>query len=167
MSRLGAAAVHLDATPASELGNLCFADLRLYPVVALISFIGYDYDLHICFAVLLHFGEPDSQVIEALLLEEVEAQYDALGSLVVRVSDCSIPFLSGCVPNLQLDFATAMVDGAEAKVDSDRRRVVLDEVIVGEPDEKAGLSDARVAEQDELEQVVVLLAPQSLCHVYY
>ena len=60
-----------------------------------------------------------------------------------------------------------MVDGAEAKVDSDRRRIVLNEVIVSKPHEKAGLSDARVAEQDELEQVVILLAPQSLCHVYY
>ena len=107
---------------------------------------------------LLNLGQPHVQVREALLLEEVEAEDDSLGPLVVRIRDRSVSLLPRRVPDLKLNLAAAVIDRAEAEVHSNRRRVVLDKVIVGEAHKKARFADTGVSEEHQLEQVVVLFS---------
>ena len=49
---------------------------------------------------LLYFSEPDVQIRETFLLEEVEAEDYALGTLVVGVSDGAVALLTCRVPDL-------------------------------------------------------------------
>ena len=63
---------------------------------------------------LLDLLEPRSEVKEGLLATEVEHNDDPIGSLVICVSDCSVSFLAGSVPNLQLDCALVDLQGAES-----------------------------------------------------
>jgi hypothetical protein len=58
------------------------------------------------------------------------------------------------VPDLQLHRLLVDGDGAEAEVDADRADVRVCEVVVREAQEEAGLADARVADQHQLEEVV-------------
>ena len=48
------------------------------------------------------------------------------------------------------------LDRAEAEVDADRRDIALREGVVGEAEQKTGLADARVSDEHELEQVIVV-----------
>ena len=47
---------------------------------------------------------------------------------------------------------------SETEVDSNRGRIVLDEVVVSKSDEQARLADAGVTEQHKFEKIVVLLS---------
>ena len=136
------------ATLARELLDLLLADLRLETLITLVRLVRYHDNLHVRLAMLLNLGKPHAQVVKALFLKQIEAEDDALGSLVVGIGDGPVSLLAGRVPDLQLHFPVAVVDGAEAKVDSDRCRVVLDEVIICKPDEQARLADAGVTQQD-------------------
>jgi hypothetical protein len=60
------------------------------------------------------------------------------------------------VPNLELDHLAIELDGADLKVNTNGGNVALGVRVVSKADEEAGLADARVANDDELEQVVVL-----------
>jgi len=60
------------------------------------------------------------------------------------------------VPDLELDDLAVELNGADLEVDTDGGDVALSVGVVSEADEQAGLADAGVADDDELEQVVVL-----------
>ena len=83
---------------------------------------------------LFDFGKPDVKVIETFPLKQVKAEYDALCALVVGIGDRSVPFLARRVPNLQLYLASTVINRAKSEIDTDRRRIVLNEVVVGEAD---------------------------------
>ena len=122
----------MDALAPGEFGNFLIRHLRLHPHVTLVVLVGNNYDLHVSLPVFFHLGNPNIQVVEALLFEEIEAKDDPFGSLVVCVRDRTIPLLPRRVPDLQLYFPSAVVDGTEAEVDSNGSRVVFNEVVVSE-----------------------------------
>ena len=110
---------------------------------------------------LFNFGKPDIQVIETFPLKQVKAEYDALCALVIGIGDRSVPFLPCRVPNLQLHLASAVINRTESEINTDRRRIVLNEIVVGEADQQAGLAHARVPQQHQLEQVIVFFATEA------
>ena len=63
-------------------------------------------------------------------------------------------FSSHRVPNLQLDGLAVELDGADLEVDADGRDVGLGVGVVGEPKEQTRLSNAGVANQEQLEQII-------------
>ena len=69
-------------------------------------------------------------------------------------SDCPEPLLARGVPDLQFDGLAVKLDGADLEVHPDGGDVGLGVGVVGEAEEEARLSHARVTDQEELEQVV-------------
>ena len=55
-----------------------------------------------------------------------------------------------------------MLDHLEAEVDSDGGQVVINEVVVAEPDEKRGLAHSLIADDDYLKEKILLFY-----HSYY
>ena len=108
---------------------LDFLVCHLY-VCFIVHFVGVDHDLHVAARVLLDFVEPDRDTEETLTVSQVEDYDDAIGALVVRISDGPIALLPCRVPYLQLDRALIDLEGAEAEVNSDRANVILLETII-------------------------------------
>ena len=79
-----------------------------------------------------------------------------MGSLVVDVGDVLEPLLAGGVPHLELDDAASLFDGPDLEVDADGGEEGGVEDVVGEPEEEAGLANGGVADDDDLEDEVVV-----------
>ena len=77
-------------------GHFWFQTLLFDEVV----FIPYNNDFDISLTMLLNLLEPDVQVVKRLLLEEIEAENNALRTFVVRVGDCAVSLLTCSVPDL-------------------------------------------------------------------
>jgi len=75
---------------------------------------------------------------------------------VVAAGDGAETLLARRVPDLQLDRLAVELDGADFKVDTNRADVALGVGVVREAQQQARLTDARVADEQQLEEVVVL-----------
>ena len=60
------------------------------------------------------------------------------------------------VPNLELNGLAVNLDGANLEVDSDGWHEVICEDVIGESEQQRGLADARVSDQEDLEQIVAI-----------
>jgi hypothetical protein len=78
-----------------------------------------------------------------------------------------IPLLSGGVPNLRLDVLPVYRHGSCLKLDPYRRLRVEEKFILGKPPEQLALADCRVADHDDLEDIVrlCLLPLPTLLHL--
>ena len=123
-----------------------------------VVFIPYNNDFDISLTMLLNLLEPDVKVVKRLLLEEIKAENNALRTLVVCVGDCAVSLLARSVPDLKLYLSLAMRQRPEAEIDSNRGRIILDEIIVSKSDEQTRLADTGITEQHEFVKVVVLLS---------
>ena len=61
------------------------------------------------------------------------------------------------IGSLQLDLLSPELDGLDLEVDADRRDERVVEGVVGEAEQYARLADARVADEEQLEEQVVAL----------
>ncbi|RMZ97236.1 hypothetical protein BpHYR1_038514 [Brachionus plicatilis] len=149
---LGTGLYELHAVLDGEL----FAPLlaHLSPVVH-VALVSDEHSLYIGGRVLLDVADPVSDRVERFFGRDVVDEQDAHGAPVVRGGYGAKALLAGRVPNLQLDLLAVQLDGADLEVyayGADERGVVL---VFGEAEEHAGLADARVADQQQFEQVVV------------
>ncbi len=110
------------------------------------------------FANLVYLVEPPLDVCEGVPRGHVIDDDDPVGAAVVGGGDGPEALLPGRVPDLQLDALAADVHRADLEVDADRRDVVAGEGVVGEADEEGALAHAGVADDEQLEEVVVVLA---------
>ena len=76
------------------------------------------------------FIQPDRDGEETFFVSEVKNHNYAIGTLVVGIRDCAVPFLTRCVPNLQLDSALIDLECSESEINSNCADVVLLEAIV-------------------------------------
>ena len=86
-----------------------------------VFFVGLVADEHLRYVlrcVLLDLLHPVGDVRERLFFGAVVDQNDAHGALVVRLRNRSESFLSGCVPDLQLDHLSVDVDRLDFEVDA-------------------------------------------------
>lgn len=107
---------------------------------------------------LINFLKPVVNVEERLSIEKIKNEDNAISTFVICISDSPISFLSSGIPNLKLDLLTAMPERTESEVDANGGHVVLVELIICEPYEKAGLADAGITEKNHLEKMVVILS---------
>jgi len=98
-------------------------------------------------------------MLERLRVGGVVHDDDAVRAAVVGAGDGAEALLTSRVPDLQLDGLAIELDRPNLEVDADRADVALGVGVVGEAQEQARLADAGVADQHELEHVIVLL-----CH---
>lgn len=96
-------------------------------------------------------GEPAGDVVERVAIREIEHEEGASRTAVVTASDRAEKFLAGCVPELKLDSVLFGLDNLGEEFDTERRLALLVENIADKPDEKACLTNTRVANNDDLE----------------
>lgn len=106
--------------------------------------------------VLLDLVHPVLDGTEALAVGDIVGHDDAVRALVVARGDGLEALLSGGVPNLKLDGLAVDLNGADLKVDTDRRHEVVCEHVVRESQQQGGLADTGVADQKHLEEVVAI-----------
>ena len=101
-------------------------------------------------------------VVEGLWASDVIDHDDTVGTAIVRTSDRAEALLASSIPDLQLHCFVPDFHCAEAKVHSDSADVRLCEGVIRKPEQQARLADARVSNQHELEQVVIVAL--DACH---
>jgi len=74
---------------------------------------------------------------------------------VVGRSNGPEALLSGCVPNLKLHSLAVELDGADFKVHADGGDVALGVGVIGKSEQQTRLSNTRISDKEELEEIVV------------
>ena len=103
-------------------------------------------------------GQPARDVVERVAIREIEDEESASRTAVVTASDRAEEFLAGCVPELKLDSVLFGLDNLGEEFDTKRRLALLVENIADKPNEKACLTNTRVANNNDLERVVEFAA---------
>ena len=78
----------------------------------------------------LDLVQPNWDAKKTLTIGQIEDNDYAIGALVVRIRNGSVPLLSCCIPYLKFDSALIDLECAEAEVDPNRANVILLEAIV-------------------------------------
>ena len=120
-----------------DFALLVFIIVLLFSIILLwvlsftnIGFIGHDDNTDICSTVLFDLFEPSVNIQEAFLVSKVKNDEYTIRTLVICLSNSTIPFLSSSIPYLQSYGTLVNLQGAESKVDSDSGHIVFLEVIV-------------------------------------
>lgn len=111
----------------SEPLSLLCADLSPGVEVRLVS---DKHDCHIRVAILSDFFEPSRQMGEGVSPRDVVHQKSSGRTTIVRTSDALERLLASSVPDLELNVLFVDLDGAGAKLDSDRQVMLLSEALV-------------------------------------
>ena len=85
------------------------------------------------------------------------SEYDSDGTLVVCLIDVLEAFLTSSVPNLQLDTLIVHLYGFDLEINANRGDMTGFELVIAEPQQYIGLSDAGIANYDQLDGAAVLL----------
>ena len=85
--------------------------------------------------------DPVVDGVERVTGGDVVGDDDALGSLVVALSDGSEALLAGCIPDLKLADFLITLNRANLEINANRRLHRLCKVIISEPQQQATLSD--------------------------
>ncbi len=83
---------------------------------------------------------------------------------VVSFRNSFEPLLPGCIPDLHFDFDAIDVNGFDFEVDSNGSDVGYFVLLVGVPEEDVRLAHGRVANDYNLDQIVIFFLFPSLCH---
>lgn len=110
---------------------------------------------HLWVGVLPRVLQPRRQVRKRLPARHVVHQQSARCSSIIRPRDRPEALLPRSIPDLQLDLLAVDRDHPRAEFDADGEVVDRLEALVRELEEEAGLADARVADDDVLEEVAV------------
>lgn len=104
---------------------------------------------------LIELRHPAFKMLEGLLIQHVENQHDPVGSSIIMSNNGFEPFLPGSVPDLKLDMLAVNNNRFYLKINPYRGRTVLAVGVVCVPLHQAGLSDAGVAYQNNLEKIIM------------
>ena len=106
--------------------------------------------------VLVDFLEPVIQVDKSAFVEQIKDQDYAIRPFVVGVGDCAVPLLASGIPDLQLYLLSVVAQGSESKINANCGHVILIELIVSESNKEARFADARIAQKNHFEEVIVI-----------
>ena len=82
---------------------------------------------------------------------------------VLTCSDCSETFLACCVPDLSFNDLSIYIDASGCKLHSNGRLRFEAKLIARESRQKVRLPDARVTDQDNFEEIIVVVV-RSVSH---
>eukprot|EP00325_Prymnesiales_sp_UTEX-LB-985_P002482 CAMPEP_0174693964 /NCGR_PEP_ID=MMETSP1094-20130205/611_1 /TAXON_ID=156173 /ORGANISM="Chrysochromulina brevifilum, Strain UTEX LB 985" /LENGTH=320 /DNA_ID=CAMNT_0015890047 /DNA_START=165 /DNA_END=1127 /DNA_ORIENTATION=+ len=128
-----------------------------------IALVSHEHDHDGRVGVRAELLEPPLHVLKREPLRDVIHEQGANCTAVVSACDGAVPLLAGRVPDLCLDNLAVMLDAARRELDADCGLGVEMELIAREPAEQVGLADTRVANDDHLEQVVVVIVWSGRC----
>ena len=93
--------------------------------------------------------QPPSHVLVRLMFANVVDKKGSDSAAIIGRGNGAIPFLTRSVPNLCLDSLGINLDRPCSELDADGRLGIEVELIAGEPAQQVGLSNARVADQND------------------
>ena len=140
--------------------SLVFSEfLRIFaihlPILFSVTFISNKYSNSLII-VSLRFTEPILHILETLRVTDIEDKNDALSSLVIGRNNSLKLLLSSCIPHLQLDYTSSLVNSPNLEVHSNGWKKTLRKGIISESEEKTGFSHWGVANDDNFEDIIVL-----------
>lgn len=91
---------------------------------------------------------------EGVTICDIICHDDSMCALIVARGNRLEAFLTCSVPDLKFANFLVHIDSANLEVHSNRRHEIFLELIISESKEKAGFTDARVADHQHFEQVV-------------
>ena len=97
------------------MGTFFVLDLSVGVEIRFIADKKLDY---VFIAILVDLGEPVFDILEGLPFGDVIDQDDSVGSFVVGGSDGFESFLSGGVPDLELDSAAVGLEGSDLEINT-------------------------------------------------
>jgi hypothetical protein len=125
-----------------ELPDFFLADL---PVGGHVGLVAEETDADVLVRVGFELVEPVPDVPEALEVGEIEDEEHPDGSLVVGAGDGLECFLTGSVPDLQLDFLVVDFEDSGAELNSKGRLVLIFESALDESEQDATLANICIA----------------------
>ena len=106
--------------------------------------------------VLFDLSHPVVDIRVRLLVIDSIGDNDSVSSLVVGGGNGLEALLSSGVPNLELNLFAVDLDGLDFEIDANRGHEVISEHIVGEPNEKRGLSNTGRSDEQNFEEVIAI-----------
>ena len=103
---------------------------------------------------LMQLWKPSTQTLEGFGFGEVVDNDCSLGTPIVRVRQGSEPLLTSSVPNLGFHDFVLDVERFGGKLHPDSGSAIDNEGIIDEAVEDVGFTDARIANDDNLKQVI-------------
>lgn len=135
--------------------------------VSQIGLVAHEHNHNVGLGVVAELLEPALDVLERGVLGDVVNEEGTDGAAVVGRGDGTVALLSGGVPDLGLDRLALGLDGLGGELDADRRLGFEVELVAGEAREEVGLTDTGVANEDDLEKVVVFFVHAGGHFLYY
>lgn len=133
------------------LGDSVLDDL----LVRHIALVAYEQLVDAVGGIAVNLLKPLLDVVEGIHVGDIVHDADTVGTTVVRASDGSEAFLASGIPDLELYGLAIEFYRSDFEINTDSGNVRLRIGIVGKPQKKAGLSDTRVSDEEELEEVIV------------
>ena len=122
-----------------------------------IALVSDEHDDDVGISVVAELRQPSLDVLERVLLGDVIHKQSSNSSSVVSAGDGSVSLLASSVPDLRLNHLAVDRDTTGGKLDTDGGLGFEVELIAGESREEVALSDTRVSDQHNLEEVVVFV----------
>lgn len=105
--------------------------------------------------VAVNLLQPLLDVVERVHIGHIVDDADAVGATVVGRCDGSETLLASSVPDLELHSLAIELDGSDFEVDTNGGDVRLGVSVICETQEQTRLSDTRVTDKQQLEEVIV------------
>jgi hypothetical protein len=126
------------------------------PIVLQIAFVAHQQYLGFWRTRIFDFCVPvRNGILKGLFISDVEDNHECVCAPVVWARDGSEALMASRIPNLELDLIAIERKRLEPEVNADGRQEDLAELIICVSHYYRWLSDARVAHQDNLEEIVV------------
>jgi hypothetical protein len=120
-------------------------------VVTHISFVANQNLINTGSGVLLYVPNPVVDILETEFVTDIINQKDAHRATVIGGGDGSETFLSGGVPDLQLDSLAIQLNRLDLEINTDSGDERRCELIITESKQETTLADTRVANQKQLD----------------
>eukprot|EP00356_Strombidium_inclinatum_P002656 CAMPEP_0170478604 /NCGR_PEP_ID=MMETSP0208-20121228/73_1 /TAXON_ID=197538 /ORGANISM="Strombidium inclinatum, Strain S3" /LENGTH=110 /DNA_ID=CAMNT_0010750893 /DNA_START=364 /DNA_END=696 /DNA_ORIENTATION=+ len=105
---------------------------------------------------LVDFTHPLRNLSERIAVSDIVSDNDTVRTLVVAGGDGLESLLASSIPDLELNGLAVDVDGSDLEIDTDGGHEVLVEHVVSETEEEGGLSDTRVSNEEDLEEIIAV-----------
>eukprot|EP00002_Diphylleia_rotans_P038952 TRINITY_DN8926_c0_g1_i1.p1 TRINITY_DN8926_c0_g1~~TRINITY_DN8926_c0_g1_i1.p1 ORF type:complete len:138 (+),score=20.96 TRINITY_DN8926_c0_g1_i1:801-1214(+) len=103
---------------------------------------------------------PSSGTDKTAPIGQVEAQQNSLGTTKVTLCNTPETLLASSIPHLQLNYLSTPFNSLDFQINSDSGQKSFAERLVCQSREEAAFTDATVANQDNLENIITLVTHQ-------
>jgi len=107
--------------------------------------------------VSINLVQPLFNIVEGFLVGNIIDDDNSVSAAVVRRCNGAESFLSGCVPDLELDRLSVQLDRSNFEVDTDRRNVGFGVSVIRESKEQTRFTDTGVSNKEQLEQIIAVV----------